>query len=102
MQTQIRQTRTECNRREMLKTLGLGVGAACLGARAGEAGPVRRVKGGQTSINWGFKVESVQPGLRDSAKLGYWGYESYNDAVEPIDANPGWRKLLEQYQIPRP
>ena len=60
------------------------------------------MKVGQTSINWGFKVESVEPGLRDSAKLGYWGYESYNDAVEPIEENPGWGKLLEQYKIPMP
>jgi len=96
------QTRNECNRREMLKTLGLGVGAACLGTPSGQAAPVRRLKVGQTSINWGFKVESVEPGLRDSAKLGYWGYESYNDAVEPIDENPGWGKLLEQYKIPMP
>jgi len=102
MQKQTRQTRNECNRREMLKTLGLGVGAACLGTPSGQAAPVRRLKVGQTSINWGFKVESVEPGLRDSAKLGYWGYESYNDAVEPIDENPGWGKLLEQYKIPMP
>ena len=95
-------TRNECNRREMIKTLGLGVGAACLGMPAGQAAPARRLKVGQTSINWGFKVESVEPGLRDSAKLGYWGYESYNDAVEPIEENPGWGKLLEQYKIPMP
>jgi inosose dehydratase len=86
----------------MMKALGLRVGAACLGTPAGQAAPVRRLKVGQTSINWGFKVESVEPGLRDSARLGYWGYESYNDAVEPIEENPGWGKLLEQYKIPMP
>ena len=95
-------TRNECNRREMIKTLGAGVGAACLGSAVGQAATARRLKVGQTSINWGFKVESVEPGLRDSAKLGYWGYESYNDAVEPIEENPGWGKLLEQYKIPMP
>ena len=96
------QVRKEYNRRDMLKTLGLGLGAASLGSPAGQAAPARRLKVGQTSINWGFKVESVEPGLRDSAKLGYWGYESYNDAVEPIEDNPGWGKLLEQYRIPMP
>ena len=94
--------RNEYNRRDMLKTLGLSLGAASLGSPAGQAAPARRLKVGQTSINWGFKVESVEPGLRDSAKLGYWGYESYNDAVEPIEDNPGWGKLLEQYRIPMP
>lgn len=96
------QIRNECNRREMLKTIGLGVGAACLGTPVGQGAPARRLKVGQTSINWGFKVEGVEPGLRDSAKLGYWGYESYNDSVEPVDQNPGWGKLLEQYKIPMP
>jgi len=96
------QTHNGSNRREMIQTLGLGVGAACLGTLVGQAAPARRLKVGQTSINWGFKVESVEPGLRDSGKLGYWGYESYNDAVEPIEANPGWGKLLEQYKIPMP
>jgi inosose dehydratase len=95
-------TKNECNRREIIKTIGLGVGAACLGTPVGQAAPARRLKVGQTSINWGFKVESVEPGLRDSAKLGYWGYESYNDAVEPVDQNPGWGKLLDQYKIPMP
>jgi inosose dehydratase len=95
-------TRSESSRREMIKTIGLGVGAACLGTPAGQGAPARRLKVGQTSINWGFKVESVEPGLRDSAKLGYWGYESYNDSVEPVDQNPGWEKLLGQYKIPMP
>lgn len=95
-------TQNECNRREMIKTLGAAVGAACLGPAVGQTAPTRRLKIGQTSINWGFKVTSVEPGLRDSAKLGYWGYESYNDAVEPIEENPGWGKLLEEYKIPMP
>src|SRR3954452_17340483 len=95
-------TRNECNRREMIKNLGAAVGAACLGSAVGQAATARRLKIGQTSINWGFKAESVEPGLRDSAKLGYWGYESYNDAVEPIEENPGWGKLLDEYKIPMP
>jgi inosose dehydratase len=102
MEEQTMQTRNDCNRRDLLKTLGLGLGAASLGTPAGMAAPARRLKVGQTSINWGFKVESVEPGLRDASKLGYWGYESYNDAVEPIEENPGWGKLLEQYKIPMP
>jgi inosose dehydratase len=95
-------TRDECNRRELIKTVGLGLGAACLGMPVGQAAPVRRLKVGQTSINWGFKVEGVEPGLRDSAKLGYWGYESYNDSVEPVEESPGWGKLLDEYNIPMP
>jgi inosose dehydratase len=96
------QTRNQCNRRELIKTIGLGLGAACLGTPVAHAAPPRRLKVGQTSINWGFKVESVEPGLRDSAKLGYWGYECYSDSVEPVEENPGWAKLLDQYNIPMP
>jgi len=93
--------RSEYNRRDVIKAVGIGIGSAYLGPTT-QGAPVRRLKVGQTSINWGFKVESVEPGLRDSAKLGYWGYESYSDSVEPVDQNPGWDKLLEQYKIPMP
>jgi inosose dehydratase len=92
----------EHSRREVIKAVGIGIAAAYLRAPVVQSAPVRRLKVGQTSINWGFKVESVEPGLRDSAKLGYWGYESYSDSVEPIDQNPGWSNLLEQYKIPMP
>jgi inosose dehydratase len=92
----------ECNRRKLIQTLGLGAAAACFRTPAAQAAPARRLKVGQTSINWGFRAESAEPGIRDSAKLGYWGYESYGDVVEAVEQSAGWAKLLEQYKIPMP
>src|ERR1035438_10650208 len=96
------ETRNECNRRTLLKTLGMGIGTACLAAPPARAPPPRKLKIGQTSINWGFRSESAEPGVRDSAKLGYWGYESYGDVVEAVEQQFGWGKLLDQYNIPMP
>lgn len=93
--------KNECSRRAMLKTLGLGAAAGCFTVAA-QAAPVRRLKVGQTSINWGFRAESAEPGIRESAKLGYWGYESYGDVVEAVEQSTGWMKLLDQYGIPMP
>ena len=89
------------NRRTIIKGLGLGLGAAAFGSPAAAA-PERRLKIGQTSINWGFRVESAEPGVRESAQLGYWGYESYGDVVEAVEQQTGWQKLLDQYNIPMP
>ena len=76
--------------------------AAALAAPLAQAAPARRLKPGQTSINWGFRVESAEPGVRDSAKLGYWGYESYGDVLEAVEEKIGWQRLLDQYNIPMP
>ncbi len=94
-------TPEEYNRRQVLKTLGLGLGAACL-TPAAQAAPARRLKIGQTSINWGFRVESAEPGVRDSAKLGYWGYEPLGDVIEAVEQKIGWSRILDQYPIPVP
>ena len=64
------------DRRTFSRTIGLGVGAACFSAPLAEAAPKRRLKVGYTSITWGFRPEHAEPGIRDSARLGYHGYES--------------------------
>lgn len=91
-------TQTQLTRRGLFQA----VGAAALSAPLARSAPERRLKIGQTSINWGFRVESAEPGIRESAKLGYWGYESYGDVVEAVEQKIGWQKLLDQNHIPMP
>jgi len=91
-------TQTQLTRRDAMKAFG----ATALAAPLAQAAPERRLKIGETSINWGFKVENAEPGVRDSARLGFWGYESLGDNVEAVEQKIGWSKLLDQYNIPMP
>jgi len=90
---------SEMNRRTLIKTIGLAAGAACLAPAA----PARRLKIGQTSINWGSRAPDAEPGIRDSAKLGYWGYESLGVNLEALEAAPGGLgRILDEYKMPLP
>jgi inosose dehydratase len=86
----------------MLKTLGLGAGAACLAMPEAQGAPKRRLKIGQTSINWGGSPAAAEPGIRESAKLGYLGYESLGETLEAYEAKGGLGKLLDECNIPLP
>ena len=94
----------ECqyNRRTMMKTLGLGVGAACLAAPAAPGAPKRRLKIGYTSITWGSKPDAAEPGIKDSARLGYHGYESLGETLEAWEAKGGLGRILDENRIPLP
>jgi inosose dehydratase len=92
----------EYSRRTLIKTLGLGAGAACLGTGVVHGAPVRKLKIGMTSINWGFSPEDAEPGIRDSAKLGYHGYEVFGNSLDALEAKGGLRRILEQYRMPMP
>src|SRR5438105_3872198 len=50
MKERTMQTQNQCNRREMIKTIGLGVGAACLGTPAAHGAPTRRLKVGKNDL----------------------------------------------------
>lgn len=94
----------ECryNRRTMMKTLGLGAGAACLAAPAALGAPKRRLKIGHTSITWGSKPDAAEPGIKDSARLGYYGYESLGETLEAWEAKGGLGRILDENNIPLP
>jgi inosose dehydratase len=88
------------DRREFSRTIGLGVGAACFSAPLAEGAPKRRLKVGYTSITWGFRPEHAEPGIRDSARLGYHGYESLGESIEAWEAKGGIGRLCEEHNIP--
>ena len=88
----------EMNRRGFLGTLG----AAWLAAVPANAAAARRLRVGITSINWGFRPDDTEPGIRDAAKLGYHGYEVFGDNLDPLEAKGGLRRILEQYGMAMP
>ena len=92
--------RHEYDRRTILKTLALGASAAGLGKSASGRASARRLKIGHTSITWGFSPEAAEPGIRDSAKLGYHGYESLGGVLEALEAQGGIGRILEAHNIP--
>jgi inosose dehydratase len=88
------------DRRTLCKTLALGAGAACLTAPPAHGAPRRRLKIGHTSITWGFRPENAEPGIRDSARLGYHGYESLGEVLQAWEEKGGLGRILEEYNIP--
>jgi inosose dehydratase len=90
------------DRRSAIKTLGLGVGAACLLSPAAHAAPQRRLKIGHTSITWGSTPAAAEPGIIDVAKLGYNGYESLGETLEAWEAKGGLGKVLTANNMPLP
>lgn len=89
------------DRRTLCKTV-LGLGAAGLSADSAGAAPKRKLKIGHTSITWGFRPPDAEPGIRDSARLGYHGYESLGEVVEAWEQKGGLGKILDEHNMPLP
>jgi inosose dehydratase len=90
------------DRRSFLASLGVAAGGASLAAPLASAAPQRKLKIGHTSITWGFRPENAEPGIRDSAKLGYHGYESLGEVLEAWDSKGGLGRVLDENKIPLP
>ena len=91
--------RNELDRRTLIRTMGLAAGVAGWAPAA----TARRLKIGQTSINWGSRPPDAEPGIRDSARLGYWGYEALGVNLESLEAaEGGLGRILDQYKMPLP
>ncbi len=89
-------------RRTLCKTAALALGAACLTSQPISGAPSRRLKIGHTSITWGFRPEDAEPGIKDSASLGYHGYESLGEVLDAWEAKGGLGRVLEEHKIPLP
>lgn len=88
------------SRRALLAQIGLGAGAACLTGPLAEGAPKHRLKIGYTSITWGFRPMDLEPGVRDSAALGYYGYESLGESLDFWEEKGGLAELLAKYKMP--
>lgn len=89
----------QINRRSILKTAGLAAGALCAGSGSRLHAAGRRLKIGYTSITWGFGPKAAEPGIRDTADLGYHGYESFDNVLEVFEEQGGLGRLLDKYGI---
>jgi inosose dehydratase len=92
----------EMNRRRLCYTIGAGIAAAFSGLSPVEGAPKRRLKIGHTSITWGFKPPDAEPGIKESAALGYHAYESLGEVVQAWEEKGGLGKLLEENRMPLP
>jgi inosose dehydratase len=88
------------DRREMMRSVALTAGALWLGQADSLRAAGRRLKIGHTSISWGFGPKAAEPGIRDSAALGYHGYESFDTVLEVYEGEGGLGRLLDRYGIP--
>jgi inosose dehydratase len=57
---------------------------------------------GHTGITWGFEAEQIEAAVRDTAALGYQGFETFGDTIEAYNQQhpAGFGALLEQYNLP--
>jgi inosose dehydratase len=90
------------DRRIAIKKLGFGLAAASLVPSPAHAAPKRRLKIGQTGIAWGFTPADAEPGIKDTARLGYYGYESLGETLEAWEAKDGLGRILTENKMPLP
>lgn len=57
---------------------------------------------GHTGITWGYSLEQLEQAVRDTAALGYQGFETFGDTIEAYNqAHPeGFGALLHKYNLP--
>jgi inosose dehydratase len=84
------------NRRQLLGTVGLGIGSAFHSA----AQPKRRLKIGHTGITWGFKPDDAPNAIRDAGSLGYMGYETFGELLEAWEPTGGLKRVLDENKLP--
>jgi inosose dehydratase len=85
------------DRREFAKAIGLGIGGVLLPQAMGA--PKRRLKIGHTGITWGYKPADAEQAIKDVAKLGYHGFESFGDVLEVWEAKGGLDRLLGENKL---
>jgi inosose dehydratase len=83
------------NRRQFAKAVALGSGAASItGALAQKA---RKLKIGHTGITWGY--EGPEQAIHDIASLGFWGFETFGNTIEKLEASGGIGQYLEKANL---
>jgi inosose dehydratase len=89
-------------RRAFCQTVGLGLGAALLGTPGAQGAetPQRRLKIGHTGITWGYSANNAEQAIKEAGSLGYYGYETFGEYFEPLEAKGGMGPMLEQAKIP--
>lgn len=60
----------------------------------------RKLKVGHTGITWGFSPADAERAIKDTASLGYHGYESFGGVLEAWESKGGFDALLKAANLP--
>jgi inosose dehydratase len=86
------------DRRTFTKTVAIALAGAA--ATTLDAQKTRRLKAGHTGITWGFNPADAEAAIKDTASLGYQGFESFGNVLEAWEAKGGLDKLLQSVKLP--
>src|SRR5262249_4249332 len=89
------------NRRDFGKAIAAGFAAAACGPLT--AAEPRRLRIGCTALIWGAlprTPDNLTPAVRDMARLGFHGFETFASIISDWDAKGTLGQLLEEYRIP--
>jgi inosose dehydratase len=89
-----------CARRDFLKKIGAGAGAAALLPGLSAQAPAKRLKIGHTGITWGYRPENAEQAIKDVASQGYWGFESFGNIIEAWEPKGGFGRMLDSANLP--
>lgn len=84
------------NRREFTKAVGLGLA----GVSMAPAAPRRKLIMGHTGITWGYNPENAEQAIKDTASLGFHGFESFGSVLQAWEPKGGLDVLLKQAKLP--
>lgn len=87
-------------RRDFSKALACGLGAAAL---ASSAAAPRNLKFGYAGLSWNVvpkAPEGLDAALRDIASLGFYGFETFAEVLETLDAERALGPMIEKHGLP--
>src|SRR5713226_10541464 len=92
-------------RRSLLKTMALGVGAMALPSAFAKKKQPKKMKIGHTCITWGTFPRpgddaTLEPALKDISAEGFWSFETFPELLETLDRKAQLAPLIEKYGLP--
>ncbi|HEX3880048.1 MAG TPA: sugar phosphate isomerase/epimerase [Bryobacteraceae bacterium] len=88
------------NRRSFLRHLAALAGPVAGLVRTADAQPKRRLRVGHTGITWGYTPDGASRAIPEVASLGYYGYETFGEYLEPWEAKGGLKAVLDANHLP--
>jgi inosose dehydratase len=88
---------SQMSRRSFARQLGMAAAAAALPGLA-MAERTRKVKIGYTGITWSNK--DVDQAIHDVGALGFYGFETFGQNIEQLDAEGGFEEKLHAAGVP--
>jgi inosose dehydratase len=89
------------NRRNFTKAVAVGLAAHLPQLLRGQR--PKQLKIGLSTLAWNVSrtsVDNFELALKDTAELGYWGFETVAPIIETWDADGSLARLIEKYRVP--